>query len=642
MAQSTQRAVSNGTLVFLDLGIHYLDRSEIAVYFDSALTTGWAWVGKTAKQIKFTPAVPNGVEVLVKRTTDISKLRHEFSSGAAFTARVLDEDLTQVLHIAQEAAESNLSGQFYADIDMHNYRIRNVGTAVDDTDALTLGQYKADAGGAFASKTAAAASATAAANSATAAAGSATNAGNYATAARNSATDAANASRLTAGTVTTGAPGSSASISITGSAGSQVLNVTVPRGAVGATGPAGPTGATGPTGPHGPAGDGSGNVLGPGTVAGNELVLFNGPTGTSIKRDTTLTGGLLKATSGVPSIAVAGTDYVLPSGSITGNAGTATALQTARTINGTSFNGSANVTTSLWGTSRTLTIGATGKAVDGSAAVSWSLAEIGAQAADADLTAIAALAGTSGLLRKTAANTWSLETTAYAPLASPALTGVPTAPTATPGTSTTQVATTGFVQREKPSAATQAEMEAGTETALRSMSPLGVAQAIAAKSPGGIRGQVFTATGNFIVPHGVTAVKVRGCGGGGGAAGGTAGGTTSFGSYCSATGGTSGTHGGVGGVATGGGINIGGGARTTTRGGLCGGSGLFGGSSEPGPATGYGNGGFSAGNHGGGGGYFEMYITGLTPWGTIAITVGAGGDATPGAKGTPGICVVEW
>jgi len=64
-------------------------------------------------------------------------------------------------------------------------------------------------------------------------------------------------------------------------------------------------------------------------------------------------------------------------GALTGNASTATTLATGRTINGTSFNGSANITTSSWGTARVITIGATGKSVDGSAAVSWSAAEMG-------------------------------------------------------------------------------------------------------------------------------------------------------------------------------------------------------------------------------------------------------------------------
>ncbi len=68
-------------------------------------------------------------------------------------------------------------------------------------------------------------------------------------------------------------------------------------------------------------------------------------------------------------------------GSVTGNATTATSLQIARTINGTSFNGTANITTANWGTARTITIGATGKSVNGSANVSWTLTEIGAAAA---------------------------------------------------------------------------------------------------------------------------------------------------------------------------------------------------------------------------------------------------------------------
>lgn len=43
-------------------------------------------------------------------------------------------------------------------------------------------------------------------------------------------------------------------------------------------------------------------------------------------------------------------------GTLTGNASTATTLQTGRAINGTTFNGSANITTSYWGTARTFYI----------------------------------------------------------------------------------------------------------------------------------------------------------------------------------------------------------------------------------------------------------------------------------------------
>ncbi len=65
-------------------------------------------------------------------------------------------------------------------------------------------------------------------------------------------------------------------------------------------------------------------------------------------------------------------------GDLTGNADTATRLQTARQINGTAFNGTANITTANWGTSRNITIGNTAKPVNGSANVAWTLGEIGA------------------------------------------------------------------------------------------------------------------------------------------------------------------------------------------------------------------------------------------------------------------------
>lgn len=65
-------------------------------------------------------------------------------------------------------------------------------------------------------------------------------------------------------------------------------------------------------------------------------------------------------------------------GALNGNATTATTLATARTINGTSFNGSANITTANWGTARTITVGSTSKSVNGSANIGWTLTEIGA------------------------------------------------------------------------------------------------------------------------------------------------------------------------------------------------------------------------------------------------------------------------
>lgn len=103
-------------------------------------------------------------------------------------------------------------------------------------------------------------------------------------------------------------------------------------------------------------------------------------------------------------------------------ASTATKLATARTINGTSFDGSSNITTANWGTARTLTIGSTGKSVNGSTNYSWTHAEIGA----------------------TVSNTWTGGTTA-GPTLSTTVNGVTGTAVAIPSASTSAsgIVTTG-------------------------------------------------------------------------------------------------------------------------------------------------------------------------------------------------------
>lgn len=161
-----------------------------------------------------------------------------------------------------------------------------------------------------------------------------------------------------------------------------------------------------------------------------------------------------------------------------------------------------------------VTITAAGAAVTGAASASAQRTALGlaigtnVQAWDGDLDAIAALAGTSGILKKTAANTWTLDTTAYAPLASPALTGTPTAPTATAGTNTTQLATTAFV-------AAAVSGVSGTGRLLRAP-------------------QVLTSGTSYTTPAGCNAIYVeqQGAGGGGGQSTNAGTGGGGGGAYC--------------------------------------------------------------------------------------------------------------
>jgi hypothetical protein len=122
--------------------------------------------------------------------------------------------------------------------------------------------------------------------------------------------------------------------------------------------------------------------------------------------------GIVKSNGTTISAAVAGTDYVIPSGNVTGSAG--------------SFTG--NLAGEVTGTQSATVVGnatVIGKVLTGYTSGSGTVA-----ATDNILQAIQKINGNVVL---------------KAPLASPTFTGLPAAPTASAGTNTTQIATTAFV-----------------------------------------------------------------------------------------------------------------------------------------------------------------------------------------------------
>ena len=164
----------------------------------------------------------------------------------------------------------------------------------------------------------------------------------------------------------------------------------------------------------------------------------------------TFTGGLTGNVTGNLTGNVTG-NVTGSSGSTTGNAATATALATGRTISLTgdvtgtsaSFDGTGNASiTAAIGTNTIVDAD-----INASAAIAWTKI---APSSTVSTTELGYLDGVTSAIQTQIDSKLATATASstYAPLASPALTGVPTAPTAAANTNTTQVATTAYVQTE--------------------------------------------------------------------------------------------------------------------------------------------------------------------------------------------------
>lgn len=151
---SVQREQSDGSLNRISVRVPYFSKDDIHVYVDdveinSSVTEEskytWRWDGD---YISITPNVDTGSEVLVRRITPINEAIHIFDGRSEFDDQSMDENFQQLIYIAQEYSEGSGIKDVFSDINMHGYKIRNVGWATDDDDVVTYGQYKKDAEGA--------------------------------------------------------------------------------------------------------------------------------------------------------------------------------------------------------------------------------------------------------------------------------------------------------------------------------------------------------------------------------------------------------------------------------------------------------------------------------------------------------------
>ena len=151
---SVQREQSDGSLNRISVRVPYFSKDDIHVYVDDVeinssateqSTYTWRWDGD---YIAITPNVASGSEVLVRRITPINEAIHIFDGRSEFDDQSMDENFQQLIYIAQEYSEGSGIKDVFSDINMHGYKIRNVGWATDDDDVVTYGQYKKDAEGA--------------------------------------------------------------------------------------------------------------------------------------------------------------------------------------------------------------------------------------------------------------------------------------------------------------------------------------------------------------------------------------------------------------------------------------------------------------------------------------------------------------
>src|SRR5690625_2916489 len=112
--RSTIRLVSDGTVEWVDLTFEIHPEDALHVYFDGdRVEQGWTLMQEsTPQRVVFDEPIPDGVDVIIRRASDLSEIPHVFhytgniKGGAEFNAKNMDENFAKILRASEDAMDS--------------------------------------------------------------------------------------------------------------------------------------------------------------------------------------------------------------------------------------------------------------------------------------------------------------------------------------------------------------------------------------------------------------------------------------------------------------------------------------------------------------------------------------------------------
>ena len=140
MALTQTQYTGNGSTVLYNFTFPYLNATDVKVKINGVTqaTTEYSFANATTIQMNTAPA--NGATVLIFRDTNNDNKRATFYPGSAIKAEDLNENIDQILYVAQEVDNNAMStlgeDAMQGNLDLGNNKIVNVANPVNGTDGV--------------------------------------------------------------------------------------------------------------------------------------------------------------------------------------------------------------------------------------------------------------------------------------------------------------------------------------------------------------------------------------------------------------------------------------------------------------------------------------------------------------------------